>query len=251
MPDVLTRLAFLERAVAGIAGGGMAGENLTPNTYTVDKNGNVILSSGIILPAGTSTTPPTKDRVTWQRTSDGSVVADIFAYEVGGAANIAVNSYQDSPDTAAQAFVGVRSAAGAVLADLGVSNSGGTPMVGAAFNGGALQKFLDANGISIFAQTSNDLADLANLPAALLNLGVARGQSTVTFTASTVSAGTVVNHGLAGTPTAVIMSPVAGGGIGSPISMSATTYTNTQFTAFGRAPTSISATVTFAWVAVL
>lgn len=100
------RVSALERAVQS------GRDQLTPNYLTVNADGSVgadfsghVSAQGLDLPAGTSSTPPSQDRVRWLRGSDGSVVADVTAYEVANQATLRLGAYQDSPDTAAAVMV--------------------------------------------------------------------------------------------------------------------------------------------------
>jgi hypothetical protein len=98
------------------------------------------------------------------------------------------------------------------------------------------------------------VANLEQLAQELTNVSstrpkVTRGTSSVTFTASTDSGGTVVPHGLGVTPTAIVITgtaPTFG-------SVSAWNYYNvgaTQFSVNARAPTTHTGAVDFSWVAV-
>lgn len=91
--------------------------------------------------------------------------------------------------------------------------------------------------------------NLANDVLVLASTGTARkvafGTSTVTFTASTVSATTNVTHGLGVAPISVQLTSEALG-IGLVVSAKG----STTFTAQGWTPTATSGTITFDWVAI-
>ncbi|HET7047858.1 MAG TPA: hypothetical protein VFI54_06260 [Solirubrobacteraceae bacterium] len=100
------RVQALERRIAALAASQAGGEQFIPNTYTVDANGNVSVT-GINIPAGTSTTPPSQDRIRWLRQSDGAVVAEIIGFSSGGAEVVAVRADALAPGDTSQSLLDV------------------------------------------------------------------------------------------------------------------------------------------------
>lgn len=98
----------------------------------------------------------------------------------------------------------------------------------------------------------NNLADLTSRATALANLGIARSNVTLTWSGGTTSATVSVAHGLAGTPAAIVLSPLQTIG-GGPITGYVVTgsITSTHFSAAGVYSSTLSGGIVFAWVAIL
>lgn len=113
-PDLYARLAALEAKVSQLG----ASEAAQPNYLTVTPTGTVganftghVHAQGLDLDAGTSTTPPSQDRIRWLQVSNGALIADISCYEIGGnGSDIQVTAYEQSVfETASAALVALGS----------------------------------------------------------------------------------------------------------------------------------------------
>jgi hypothetical protein len=99
----------------------------------------------------------------------------------------------------------------------------------------------------------NNLSDLASAAAALSNLGIVFGGSSVTFSSSGLSNVATITHGLGRVPQRIMLTPsLAGGAAGTAISafVVSGSLTSTTFQAFMESNNSLSLTVSFDWLAI-
>ena len=83
------------------------------------------------------------------------------------------------------------------------------------------------------------------------NARAARGQATLTFSASALSSATTITHGLANTPGAVVGTQLGTGGA-SPVVIQCTGVTSTQAMFLGEFVSgTYTGTINFAWIATL
>lgn len=135
---LVARIARLEQIVSQLQGQAGGGEALSPNFLTVTPAGQVgasftglVNALGLVLPTGAVLTPPSINRIIWQRASDGADTADISAVENSGLSILQLNTYADAPDTATEILLLARD-----------------PSLGASLEvvaGGASNEFIRAN----------------------------------------------------------------------------------------------------------
>lgn len=140
------RIDALEKQVANSGPGEATQQNFTvidPATGLVTFNfTGVINAQGLILPAGTVTTPPNVDRIIWQRTSDGANVAEIWADEAGGTAELVLRVDQPTGGDVAQIVASVTGASPTIIDS---NNRSGFVQL----TGTAARRFLQAGSVSL------------------------------------------------------------------------------------------------------
>lgn len=182
-----------------------------PNYLTVSPDGSVegVFPGGIEIKAGVSGTPPNERRVRWVREADGSLVADIFAMDLG----------TDSRDLMMRALDGATNAN--ILLEAKPVSDHAQVTANAIDSGGAVAATLiDSDGASSFLQ-------LLGLAKRKISFGTAN----LVFTAAQISPALAINHGLGVVPLAVLA--ISNWVVSSGIDVTCSGFTNAKFDAVG------------------
>jgi hypothetical protein len=171
VPDVHTRLAFLEKLVGGLAASRGQGEALTPTYLTIDpatgKTGaaftGTVSANGIVIPADTlgHITPQTHG-IWWSRQSDGAMVAEL-------------TGTTQNADSSGETFLDCKvfgPETGGSSIGWQLDGNVATPVMLLTLNGAAARRLFAADGTSDFLQGSDNLSDLASAATARANLGL-------------------------------------------------------------------------------
>lgn len=169
-----------------------------PNIFTVDAQGRIganfsghVHAAGVDLDASevNSISPAAPNRVSWQRKSDGALVADVSAYTGPDNTGLPPNIGQLLLQAQAPA------AGGRGIVTATAAHSDGT---------GVEVAVIDSDGGSRFPQLAGSLD-----PDIAIKRLVARGSGSVHFAASTVSNAYDVLHGLGALPVSVQITAVS------------------------------------------
>jgi hypothetical protein len=235
LEDIYRRLAQLESQ----AGAAQPGEQLIPNSYSIDAAGNVNLT-GLNLPAGTTSTPPNQSRVRWLRTTDGAVVATLYATETGGRDIFQATATATAAANAARMLLAALSQSAANLAAFtlnAAADTGGTSSIGAQAGGQTITLLDDADRSSFL--------QLAAVGQLALDLGIA----TLTWTASQ-TATAIVSHALGRTPQAILTAPHFAPGTANWFTWGASSAGAANFTLTSVFQTAFTGTRDFYWAAI-
>jgi hypothetical protein len=142
--DLAAELGTSPEALRGNLLGGAADETLTPTYLTIAPDGTIsanfsghVQASGVDLPAGVDAVTATNNsRVRWLRTSDGAVVASIFAFDNGAQAQVSLLAQHGASSSA---IIPIATAGGAAVRALA---------------NGILKLIVDETGASDFEQLS-------------------------------------------------------------------------------------------------
>lgn len=238
--DISDRLTRLEQLVR------TPGEQLSPNYLTVDAAGRVgamfsglINALGLILPASSISTPPGQSQIQWQRTSDGAVVAQIYAQDLGGAGGRA-GVFRAAPDGINDTLATIQTGAGDGL----FINT--TPGVGSTIDiesNAIATRLIDASGRSKFLQ----------LLGSAQQLQVATGVGTLVFPGgSALPPDVVITHGIGRVPVVLLGPTRTPDGFSVIANVSDSSVTSTQFTLTGFTPQGnpAAASVSVFWAAI-
>ncbi len=158
-------------------------DTLQPNVLAVNPDGSIganltahLMAQGVDLQAGTTNTPPADDRVRWISQQDGSVVADITAYDDGTTSQVTLALH---PPALPGAIVG-----------FGGGYQGGLA-VGTVAAGFESRTLLDSSGASDFLQFPGRRA--------------AGGEGFVTGTGQYTAIGPAPQHALGSVPSVILV----------------------------------------------
>jgi hypothetical protein len=188
LASLQAQITALKQQMQQVAATAQGGETLQPTYLTVSPTGQVganfsgvVSASALALKAGTARGGYVANSVQWVRQSDGALVAFAEAWNAAANDELTLQATQATAGDATGVLLmanGLAGSGNASLAINGCSSSGANASTG--LFAGAIPKtgapslatILDATGHSSFAQTANNLSDLANAGTARTNLGV-------------------------------------------------------------------------------
>lgn len=92
-------------------------DSVSPAYLTLDAAGNVgadftghVKATGLDLEAGTTASPPNDRKVRWLRTSDGAVIANLAAFNLGGGSSLNLSAQGPGTDVGSTQIEGTRAA---------------------------------------------------------------------------------------------------------------------------------------------
>jgi hypothetical protein len=154
LADILARLDALEQNP------NTPNEALISNTYSVDASGNVNVT-GINLPAGTTSTPPTQSRIRWLQQPGGAVAADLNAFSAAGVEELHVEATAISPGDTSNIILRALDNTGATQADVILTQAGGGAQRVSADAGTQGVAIIDGSGRSSFLQLAGTFLSAA------------------------------------------------------------------------------------------